>query len=56
MNLRPRKPLPVDVLFRLDWWHTLGLAFREPFHSAPQVQAEGERIMRWVLKLWPSGR
>ena len=50
MSLKPRKLLPVDVIFHPDWWHThYGLDFREPFHFDPQVRVESERLMRQAL-------
>jgi uroporphyrinogen-III decarboxylase len=50
MELRPRKALPVDMVFHPDWWHThYGLDFREPFHFDPQVRVESEQLMRQAL-------
>lgn len=50
MSPRPKKILPVDVVFHPDWWHThYGLDFREPFHFDPQVRVESEQLMRRAL-------
>ncbi len=50
MALKPRRLLPVDVVFHPEWWYThYELDFREPFYFDPQVRVESERRMRQAL-------
>jgi uroporphyrinogen-III decarboxylase len=50
VDLVREHPLPVDVIFHPDWWHThYGIDFREPFHFDPAVRVESERRMRQAL-------
>jgi hypothetical protein len=50
MTLRPRRLLPVEVVFHPHWWYcNYGLTFGEEFFFDPDVRVEGERQMRRLL-------
>ena len=45
------KPLPVDIVFHLDWWHkNVGISFDESFFYDPQWRVED--VQKMVLLLY----